>query len=239
MNRLRKWFQSRLANTGQPASSHLAVEELEARTVLSTLRVVSGIILSSEHFQDFVTQDYLQFLRRTPDPLGLTFWVLQLQRGVAPEVVDAAFVSSGEYIFNHGNTPTNFILGLYSDVLGRAPSNVEVNFWLNQLALGVTTARVAQAFTTSAEREALVISLDYMRFLGRVPDANGLASWLNLIRLFGANQENVEIGIVNSGEFFQRHGNNNSDFIVGVYQTVLHRTPSQAEINFWLGVIGP
>jgi hypothetical protein len=49
----------------------------------------------------------------------------------------------------------------------------------------------------------------------------------------------VEIGIVNSGEFFQRHGNNNSDFIVGVYQTVLRRTPSQAEINFWLGVIGP
>jgi hypothetical protein len=239
------WFRepapSRSPGTVRPLSARLAVEQLETRTVPSaaTVTIARGIILSPENFQNFVTQEYLNFLRRPPDPLGLANFVFQLQRGLSPELVDAAFVGSNEYVADHGGNPTGFVLGLYNDILGRAPNIAEVNFWVTQLTFnGATTGQVALAFTTSQEREANVIAKDYLRFLGRVVDPGGLVNWLNQIRLFGGNQETVDIGIVSSNEFFQKHGSNNRDFIIGVYQTVLNRTPGTSEINFWLNLVG-
>ncbi len=238
MSWFRNGFQARHSSRSQPRSAHLAVEQLETREVLSAanVAVASGIIRSAESFQNFVTQDYLQFLRRAPDPVGLTFWGLQLERGLAPEVVDAAFVSSPEYLVKHGANPTGFLVGLYTDLLGRFPSTLELNFWLTQLARGATASQVALAFTTSAEREALVITQDYVAFLRRVPEPAGLAFWLNQIQL-GANQEGVAVGIVGSTEFFLGRGGDNRDFIIGAYQDVLRRTPSPAEIDFWLVVM--
>jgi Domain of unknown function (DUF4214) len=213
-----------------------ALEALETREVLSTatLNVALAIVNSPEHFADFVSNEFVQFLRRPADPVGLSFFVNQLERGLSPETVEAAFVSSPEYILDHGNTVGGFLTGLYNDLLGRTPDLAGFNFWLNRLAAGETPFQVAGQFATGVERETIVIREDYFAFLGRAPDAGGLNHWLTLLHS-GFDRAFVAAGILGSNEFFQRNGNTNTNFIVAAFTDVLGRTPSRNELGLFLG----
>jgi hypothetical protein len=167
----------------------------------------------------------------------LNGWVMRMEQGLSPEMVEAGFVASAEYIQDHCNNAAIWVTGLYRDLLGRNPSGSEVSAWLNRMAMGATPFQVAVGFTTSQEREAIVITQDYVSFLGRAPEAGAVAAWLMRISQ-GANRADVANAIVGSDEYFMRYQNNYPMFIVATYQNVLHRTPSTPEINAWLMSIG-
>ena len=157
------WFQKKAnvpATAGRPCTAGLAVEQLETRDLLSaaTLAVASGIVHSTENFDNFVIGEYATLLGRAPDIGGFNAWVGQLQNGVSPEAVEAGFVSSAEYILDHGNNAAQWLTGLYNDLLGRAPDAGGFNNWLNALAGGMSPSQVAQLFATSTERESILIS---------------------------------------------------------------------------------
>lgn len=76
---------------------------------------------------------YRRYLHRRPDPDGLRNCVAQLESGQTPTAVKAGLLGSGEYYQDHGNNPEGFVTGLYTDVLGRAPSPRGLGYWLNQL----------------------------------------------------------------------------------------------------------
>jgi hypothetical protein len=217
-------------------SAPLAVESLESREVLSaaTFNVASAIVNSPENFNDFVTNEFTTLLRRAPDIQGLDFFVNRLEQGMSPEAVEAAFVSSSEYIFNHGNTPVGWLTGVYNDLLGRSPDPGGLNHWLMRMRAGETTFQAAGEIATSTERETIVIRQDYFSFLGRAADASGLNHWLILLQS-GFTRAFVASAIVGSNEFFQTHGNTNSTFVVAAFSDVLGRTPSAGELTFFLG----
>jgi Domain of unknown function (DUF4214) len=231
---IRRWVKRR-SQASPVRSVALQIEELEPRHVLNRAAVASGIVGSTESFVDLLVSDYAQFLHRAPDAAGLNNLLSQLQQGQGEGVVEAEFVSSTEYILDHGNTATGFVLGLYQDLLGRTPTLNELNFWLGQLGAGASPLQVALGFTLSRERESIIINHDYFILLGRAPDAGGLNFWLSLFQQ-GFTREQVASGIINSTEFFVDHGSNNAAFIVAVYQDVLLRTPASAELAFWLSV---
>jgi hypothetical protein len=236
MNLARRWVATGGPRVTRPRSASPALEELESRHVLSRLGVANGILLSTENLNNFVTGEYLRFLRRGPDPVGLSSFVAQLQSGLAPEAVEAAFVSSSEYIVKHGNDVSLWVRGLYQDLLGRTPSAAEVAFWVSQQQAGVPNFQIAVGFTTSAEREAIVIREDYSTFLGRAPEPAGLAHWLGRFRQ-GANREGVASEILSSNEDFVKNGNTNVGFIRGAFRDVLQRAPTNSEIDFWLTIL--
>jgi len=234
------WFQrnnSVVTTPGRPRSTALAVEQLETRDLLSgaTFAVATGIVNSTESLRDFVTSEYQAFLGRAPDSVGLQAWMNLLNSGASPEFVEAGIVSSNEYIAIHGNNATQWLTGLYNDLLGRAPDAAGLNAWLNALASGMSTNQIAQFFASSVEREAIIITNDYTGFLGRAPEAGAVNTWL-MFEAQGHGRADVASQILASDEFFRDHSNLPSSFIVGVYQDVLNRTPSQAEINIWLTV---
>jgi hypothetical protein len=219
-------------------STRLSLEQLEARDVPAVGATVaaSAIVHSTESYVNMVTADYRQFLGRAPDAGGLNLFVAQLQNGVSQAVIDAEFVSSNEYIANHGNTANGFVQGLYDDLLGRTPSTLETNFWISELAAGATAGQVALGFTTSSEREAIIVNNDFFTLLGRAPDAAGFNFFVNALQS-GATRADVESAIIGSNEYVARHGNNSTSFITSVYQNVLNRTPSTAEVGFWTTLI--
>src|SRR5437763_1097110 len=98
----------------------LNLEELEPRNLLSTASQSVGavIINSAEHFQDFIAGDYVTFLHRLPSQLEVNNLVAVMETGVAPEVIEAAFVSSNEYILDHGANAALWLTGLYQNMLG-------------------------------------------------------------------------------------------------------------------------
>jgi hypothetical protein len=221
----------------RPRSVSLAVEELESRDLLSpaTLAVASAIVHSPESLGDFVADEYNRFLKRSPDASGFQNWVGQLQNGTDPAVVEAAFVASGEYLTAHGNDFRLWLTSLYQDLFGRDPDAAGLSNWLSVLAAGRHPQEVALGFTTSRERQGLVITDDYARFLGRSPEPGAVDGWLN-VEAQGNDRAEVASGIVASDEFFAAHSGTPLGFIVGAYQAVLGRTPSTQEVNGWLTV---
>jgi hypothetical protein len=93
----------------------------------------------------FVKRLYLELLGRAPD--GQSGWIGALDSGtLTREQVAAGFLTSLEY-------RTNFIQGLYADLLKRdtAPSAVEVNWWVNS---GLDLLSLRGAFASTPEYQA-------------------------------------------------------------------------------------
>ncbi len=73
----------------------------------------------------------------------------------------------------------------------------------------------------------------YNRFLGRYPDAAGMANWVNQLRN-GASEGDVQAAMLASPEFWTERGGTPPGFVTGLYQTVLGRTPNPQEVQGWL-----
>jgi len=77
---------------------------------------------------------------------------------------------------------------LYVSLFGRAPDNEGLGFWVSSLAGGNTIAKIAQSMYETAPARAYyplyatpseVVTTFYTNVLGRAPDAEGLAFWVN------------------------------------------------------------
>jgi hypothetical protein len=53
----------------------------------------------------------------------------------------------------------------------------------------------------------------------------------------GARQEDVIAGLVSSPEYYIKHGSDDAAFIRGLYEDILGRSASPAEVESWLGVL--
>jgi hypothetical protein len=72
-----------------------------------------------------------------------------MQNGLTDEHLEAKFIASPEYVADHGGPGAGWIRGLYHDILGRAPSDAEVNLWLQVLQSGAAPESVAYGFAAT------------------------------------------------------------------------------------------
>src|SRR5262249_17260834 len=148
---------------------------------------------SQEHLIDLVSRLYVTFLRRPADVAGLGGWVkaLFLRQSTDEQVTDG-FLTSAEYVNNHGGFVLHtsaglypcrqWIIGLYNDVLNRPPAESEIQAWLNAMQTTpqqVTPFFVASSFTSGPEKERQNIIDAYGTYLGCTPSESEIAAWLN------------------------------------------------------------
>jgi hypothetical protein len=96
---------------------------------------------------------------RTPDKPGLGYWLNQMDNGMSLQAVADGFVSSNEFIALNGSNPSSVGLAtsLYQHVLGRAPDDVGLNYWVNKLDGGtMSRADVLMGFSESSENQIAV-----------------------------------------------------------------------------------
>jgi hypothetical protein len=76
----------------------------------------------------------------------------------------------------------------------------------------------------------------YQAAFNRVPDQGGLGYWIAQ-RDNGLTLEQMAGHFISSPEFTAMYGTNpsNADFVLKVYNNVLHRAPETAGYNYWLG----
>jgi hypothetical protein len=184
-----------------------------------------------------VTTAYQQYLKRLPDPAGLHYWASNMQAGIfSDEQVEALFLSSQEYIADHGGSGQAWVVGLYQDLIGRAPSAAEVQTWVNVLNAGTSPYTVALGFTASPEREAERVRANYQTYLGRAPSADEVAMWVNAF-VGGLSNEDMVAGFVGSPEYYlnsNKGQGNKAVWVARAYLDVLFRAASISEVNFWL-----
>jgi hypothetical protein len=96
---------------------------------------------------------------RTPDTAGLSFWIHALDQGTNIQTVAQDFTNSSEFQALYGGanpSPTTVVDLLYHNVLGRAPDQAGLNFWVNTMNSGTSVGAVLEGFAVSSENHALV-----------------------------------------------------------------------------------
>jgi hypothetical protein len=99
---------------------------------------------------------------RTPDIGGLTFWVEKADLGMTTIDIAARFMDSDEFRALYGSSapdPDTFVEQVYGNVLHRTADTGGLDYWLGQIADGMSEAEVLARFADSAENRANVVGI--------------------------------------------------------------------------------
>jgi uncharacterized repeat protein (TIGR01451 family) len=142
-----------------------------------------------------------------------------------------------------GTVPTG-VANLYEELLGRKPDAAGFGAWVafgqaNQNAYG--DAFVVSGFMNSPEYKAHYVSCVYEVFLGRAPEASGLAFWTAQMgnpgtagQHTGAGDEGYVLSsILASDEFYRVSGGTPQGWIGALYQDLLGRSADGGGMSFW------
>ena len=105
---------------------------------------------------------YQAAFNRTPDSVGLGYWINYLDNGNSLNQAAAGFANSAEFKALYGANPTNaeVVARMYDNVLHRPGEAGGGNFWVNELNTKTrTVAEVLAGFSESAENQAALIGV--------------------------------------------------------------------------------
>ena len=134
-------------------------------------------------------------------------------------------------------TTKRYVTFVYRDLFDRAPDPQGLTGWTEALTThGRPRGAVADAITYSTEYRGGLITDAYGTFLGRVPDAGGLASWLTAMG-GGLTIQTMEAGFLASPEYYQQSGNDDAAWVQRLYRHVLDREAAPVEVASWVAAI--
>jgi hypothetical protein len=202
-----------------------------------TTAIVAALLThSAEYYQDFVRAAYQRYLGRTPGSAEAAGWVSAMQNGLSDEQLEAGFIGSAEYIADHGGSTAGWVTGMYQDLLGRTPSQAEVNGWLAAISNGMSPQQVAYGVAASPECEGQRVTADYTRYLGRSPSEAEVNGWVYAFE-HGVSNENVIAGFVGSKESFDRAGDDIPTWVENAYQSILGRPVDPGALAHWTVIL--
>jgi hypothetical protein len=202
--------------------------------------VANNLTHSDEAYGRFVTNAYEEYLGRAPSAAEVAGWVshMDVPNGYSDEVIEATFISSTEYIADHGGLGAGWVTAMYQNLLDRTPGQSEVDGWVTDIANGDTPYNVAYGFAHGIEREGNRITSDYVTYLGRVPSAAERNAWVNFFESASSpGNETVVAGFIGGPEYWVVHGSAAAAWINAVYMDVLGRSPSTAEVDALLPIL--
>lgn len=152
---------------------------------------------------EFVNSVYRNMLLRDADNAGLGYYANRLEQGLATRAQVVESVLFSDELKGLPYTLAN----TYVSVLGRFPDKAGLSFWKDILNSGATIEQVAQQLIDSSEFKARngtltdtdKVKLFYQNALGRQPDADGLAFWVDKL-VKGARPGDVAASIALSQE---------------------------------------
>lgn len=195
-------------------------------------------VLSFPTPEDFVTQQYQDFLARNPDRGGLTFWSDQIRRGVDPGRLVEILVSTKEF----GSTVAP-VVRLYEAHFQRSPDFEGLQFWSGRHRAGLSLVSISSFFAQSDEFEATYgtlsdsafIDLVYRNVLDRAPDSGGRNFWLGQLRN-GLSRGALMANFSESPEYVKSTDGRVKATML--YLGMLRRSPDGSGLAFWSSYIG-
>lgn len=207
--------------------------------------------------QKFVALLYENVLERTASQSEINYWVAKINGGQTGASVAYGFLFSDEFQKkNLGDR--DYIERLYRSMMGRASDASGKNYWAEHLANGVSRLYVFRQFVVSNEFSNLCstyginrgdvslteardinynvtrfVTRNYLEFLGRSYEVDGLNYWCRYIN-GGGEMQQMAYGFVFSGEC---KGKNLSDkaFVQMLYRGLMDREGENAGVIYWTG----
>ena len=147
-----------------------------------------------------ITGLYQLLLGRTADSSGLHTFLSHLQStGHANDVI-VQLAASPEFYALHLNNNTQFVRGLYQDLLGRGASQTEVDIWLNKLNTGETRGEVVADFLATSQYQQYYITSLFDLYLQRAPSKLEIDLFMSKLRA-GGSDASVVASILASNEY--------------------------------------
>ena len=132
-----------------------------------------------------------------------------------------------------GTVGSNFVTNLYMQILGRGPDAAGLAAWNGQiLAQTMTPEQIAAGFVNSEEYRRGRIDRLYVAVLNRHADDGGMTSWLAFFTN-GGTVEQMTAYFYGSQEFFDQHGDNNTQVVDAFYLTFLQRA-ADGGATYWI-----
>ena len=127
----------------------------------------------------------------------------------------------------------SLVNALYADVLGRAPSEAELEGWTRAVVRSGDRWVAVRGFSNSEEYRRRFLTEVYHEILGRAPDAGGLDGWVRDLAAGRTTLDRLRSSFMVSQEFFQQGGGTNEGYVNLLYQRALYRTASRDEQALW------
>ena len=126
-----------------------------------------------------------------------------------------------------------FVVQAYGDVLGRYPTEQELEFALVYLG-GASHGAFAGFLLASTEYRTRLIGESFRSLLGRDPTTAEVAFWLGAF----TTDENLKAALVGSAEYYTDAGGTDPAFVNHAYQDLLGRLPTSSELAAALLALG-
>jgi len=239
--------------TAVEVSTALAV--LAAGGGVGRSQLAQDVVLSPEARAIGVDAAFHMLLKRYPSSTELALWVNRLPgsgatAGIFGTTMVEDVAATPEYFGRAGDLAARFVSQLFADVLDRAPTSAELSSdasLIRAIAGGDSAARLALAgaVVSSAEFRTDEITSFFANYLHptclgvlqrecattlRTPTNAELSAALAALA-GGSTEEDVIAGVLSTDEYYQKHGSTQTGLIEGVYQDLLGRTPSSAELS--------
>jgi hypothetical protein len=152
--------------------------------------IISSLLQDFEYanYGGFTVRCYLAIMKRAPDFGGWLYWYGRMRAGASQTIVIESFMWSPEFQSIYGSlNDEEFVEMVYQNVLGRAPDQAGLTYWLGQLTSGSVPWSVMLAgFISSPEyiaataTEVAAISLS-LTLLRRSATDTEYATWRPLV----------------------------------------------------------
>ncbi|MEM9132919.1 MAG: DUF4214 domain-containing protein [Actinomycetota bacterium] len=183
--------------------------------------------------EDFVTQQYEDFLSRSPDTTGLNYWTAQLEAGADPATLVESLALSEEFA---GTIAP--VVRLYYAHFQRPPDHAGLDYWASVARNGASLAGISEEFVNSEEFEATYGSLNdaqyvdlvYTNVLERPADDAGTAYWTNL--LANGMSRGALLAAFSESEEYQTKMDGTVRATM-LYVGMLKRAPESDGLDYW------
>ena len=153
------------ANSGNPYKAGADIISQISDIIFQSTNTATGAPSSIDILQNLTTavdkSVYLLYqaaFGRKPDRGGLVYWAGQADNlGVNISSIANSFVTSTEFTAKYGANPTNldYVSALYQNVLGRAPEQSGLDYWVRRANAGMSHQDILISFATSQENIAI------------------------------------------------------------------------------------
>lgn len=158
---------------------------------------------------------------------GALDWFFWFTSDTMSDRDDAETVTGGDV------SDVGWINRVYLDVLGRAANDVQIATWLDRMNKGATRGTLVLELLQGSEYRSEQLRYVYKQTFGTEIESGELT--LQLLSWKGSlDIEHIWANYLASPTFFAAHGGANADVIQAMFNVVLRRTASNAEIGVWV-----
>ncbi|WP_426573668.1 DUF4214 domain-containing protein [Aquihabitans sp. McL0605] len=131
----------------------------------------------------------------------------------------------------------SFVIAAYTDFIQRTPTSGELSAAVTKLNGGQTHAAFLTTLANSDVWLNAVVQKLYVDTLGRQGDPGGVAYWTTKIRNKTQTVAQVSASFYSSNEYFRGFGHSdNATWVKDLFQKVVLRQPTSAEVTKWVNV---